>query len=216
MKTDRLGKLSLVLAFLAVMGANVAGANGLTEFQTQPGGRSLVTIEGTSTLHDWTVRGRVIEAKVSLPESLLTDRDPAALEGVKGEVAVSVEALRSFKDGRPYSTRMDEIMREKLKAEQHPTIIFVTRKVRPGAAPAGADFTTLEVEGVLTVAGEAKEVTIPVEVRATAGGPWRLTARIALKMSDFKIDPPVALAGTIRTGDAVTVTLECLVAPNKE
>jgi hypothetical protein len=55
---------------------------------------------------------------------------------------------------------------------------------------------------------------------ATLGAPeadgWttiRTTGRLALKMTDFGVDPPTALLGTLRTGDEVTVYFDVTVSP---
>jgi hypothetical protein len=213
MKSHCSRQIPFLLTIAAALLTNAAiGSEKHVEFGTLAGGRSLVSIEGTSTLHDWLVRGRLIEGTVVLPESLENLRNGASLSGVKAEVAVSAEALRSFKDGRPYSDRMDEIIREKLKVDEYPTIVFESKEVRRAQTSPDDVVASLEADGILRVAGVERPVTVPVEIRQTPRGPLRVTAKIDMKMTDFEITPPVALAGAIRTGDAITITVDWLVA----
>ena len=49
------------------------------------------------------------------------------------------------------------------------------------------------------------DVTFEVKVSADK---ITLTASKEFKMTDYKVDPPTAMLGTITTGDAVTITLK--------
>jgi polyisoprenoid-binding protein YceI len=208
------------LSWLGVflLAASSAFSAASVEFTTCPQSRSMVTVEGTSTLHDWLVRGRVIEGAVQIPQTLLAGESAAAAPvAIEGKLIVPSRSMRSFRGGRPYSARMDEIMYEKLQTETYRNIEYAAKSVvlkEPGPDASGS--LKAEASGTLTVAGVAREVTVPVELKRLEDSRWQLSTRINLKMSDFQIEPPVALMGSIRTGDEITIVVEWVVAPKEK
>lgn len=59
--------------------------------------------------------------------------------------------------------------------------------------------------GTLNIAGVSRSTRINATAAAADNGRIRLTGEVALKMSDFGIDPPTAMLGTLRSDDDVTV-----------
>ena len=162
------------------------------------------------------VRGRFIEGKAVVDAAALKAAlaEPGKEVTVRGELEIPARSLRSFRRGRPYSSRMDGIMYEKLLVETHPEIRFELESVKPLKEVAeDGKSVKLEAVGKLTVAGVTKSITFPLTVSPAEENGLKIEAKTAMKMSDFNIDPPVALAGTIRTGDDVTVEIEWIVIP---
>ncbi len=207
------------IAFAAVAAVAAAAAADWTAYHTCEDSRSEVLITGTSTLHPWTVRGRSIEGTVRFGEEFSLDalaagemRGGNAEEAlpVEGELAVPAKTLRSFRDNRPYSDRMDRIMLEHLQAEEHPRIEF--ELVRLKRAEPEEDGTPVFVaEGDLTVAGATERVLVPVALSRVDDDRLRLSGEVEMKMTDFEIDPPRALGGMIRTGDEIEVSVDWIV-----
>src|SRR5437879_1033799 len=85
---------------------------------------SSVRIDGTSTIHDWQVRGSLIGGFLEIGPNFPTDSDQSLTPGpveARGEVFISVSNLGSVeKEGRPYSDKMDDVMREKLRYNENP------------------------------------------------------------------------------------------------
>lgn len=152
---------------------------------------SSVTIRGTSSLHEWTMKGTVIDGEIVAPPIDQWGGSPA-----KVTVTIPVKSLKSE------HARMDELMASALKADKNPTI----RYELSAAMPKG-DMTafTVRAKGKLTIAGVTKEVDITVAGARNSSGQYVLTGEAPLKMTDFGIKPPTAMLGTIKTGDAVTV-----------
>jgi hypothetical protein len=205
------GNLVVLLAFSSALQA----ADDWTEYRARPGG-SKMTIEGTSTIHDWTVESRIVGGSVQAGPGFAVD--PAALKPgpleLKAAVSVPVRSLKSVKDGKPYSAAMDDIMYEKLRMAQHPNIEYSLTQIVL-KEPAGADGAhTLEAQGNLTVGGVSKPVTMPVTMKVLDAKRLEFSGALAVKMTDFEIDPPApALAlGAIRTGDDVKLSFEWVVA----
>ena len=213
MKRISLLIVSLSAALLA--GVGVARAE-TVELKAKPG--SKVRIDGTSTVHDWTVEGKLIGGSVTVGDGFpLT----AGQAGQPGKVEATVNAfvpissLKSVKNGKPYSTKMDEIMYEKLGKPDHKNITYTLDELILKSAPdtAGGPFL-FDAKGKLVVAGVTNTIALPVLVTPLADGKVKFATKTSLKMTDYKIEPPapsIAL-GLIKTGDEVQLDIEWMTA----
>src|SRR6185503_7187541 len=109
--TMRLGALVTLLAALSV------GAAPPVRYDAQPGGSKL-KVDGTSTLHDWTLESGVIGGFMELDATFPNASDTAAPSSVKPriEVNIPVRQLKSGKKG------MDAVMYDAMKQEKFPKI----------------------------------------------------------------------------------------------
>jgi hypothetical protein len=190
-------------------------APALRTFAAKPG--SKVRIEGTSTLHDWQVEGKLIGGSLTAPENF-----PAAMVPEPGtgrfpagaEVFIPIRSMVSLKkDGSPYSTAMDDIMYEKLKAQEHPRIFFRLAELMPVEAGATAEAVhRFEARGELAVAGVTNRISMPVTVQAMPNNLLKVSGAVGVKMTDFKITPPEPTVIPIKTGDEVKLSFEWVVA----
>lgn len=145
-----------------------------------------LTISGTSSLHDW-----------DMTSGTATGKLVATLEGTKLDKIISLivempaETIKSGKSG------MDKNAYKALKTSQYKTVKFDLKQ----AQKTGTGYT---LKGTFTIAGVAKEVSIPIKV-TSAGGKHTLTGDYSFKLTDYKITPPTAMLGTIKTGDAVKI-----------
>ncbi|WP_323756640.1 YceI family protein [Roseivirga sp.] len=142
-------------------------------------------VKGTSSLHDWHM-----ETTDGQGECVLTQTN-GVMNVQKAEVKFKAEGLESGKGG------MDKNAYKALKTDDFPWIEF-----KLSTFEAKQDGKGL-VMGDLTIAGFTKQVTFDVEtVQGT--GTITVSGTTAFKLTDFKVDPPTALFGTIKTGDDVT------------
>jgi len=194
------GRILLALALLAtVPAAPAAGASGEANFTTTGG---TVTVHGTSSMHDWSVSGTTAKGSLDLPAGFLGG---GATGTAAGSFGIAAKELVSEHD------RMNRLMWEALRADKHPRITFELRKATLQGA-GGAAERTVDTEGVLTVGGVARPVRIPFRVRQD--GP-RLIARgeLRTRMTEFRIKPPTAMLGTMKTGDEIRIELEATFVP---
>ncbi|MBM3878650.1 MAG: YceI family protein [Verrucomicrobia bacterium] len=204
-----------IRAFLSWAGAlllagTLHSADAWLRYTSFPG--SKVTIEGTSTIHDWTVEGKVIGGYFEVEPSFLTD---LSLQSVKSlttkELNPRVESVifvTSLKSGKE---TMDQIMLEAMKADQHRFIRYkLTEMVLKGDVPASGSPAKFDTRGELAVAGVTQRIDLEVTLERVETDRLRISGVKALKMTDFKIAPPApSLAlGLIKTGDEVTVRFE--------
>jgi len=206
MKTSSILKTINLVALMAA-GATLWAAEDTVTYTTKPGPDNLVFIEGTSTVHDWRVEGKIIGGKFLAGADFPLTKEAAKPGPVtaKADIFIPVRSLKSVKDGKPYSNSMDDIMYEKLlektsKLIKYSLKEFTFQEVRESGGPV----LLFEAKGDLTVAGVTKPITMPVEMRVdTEGKQLRFTGGLSSMMSDFKIETPVALGGTIKTGNDV-------------
>lgn len=187
---------------------------------SQAGLTNLVRIEGTSSVHDWQVQGRLLGGSVELGAGLPLQPGAQASPGpveAKASVFIPVRSLKSVeKDGRPYSDAMDEIMYGKLLEPANKRITYTLTSLTLKEPPRGAgDPFLCEATGNLGVAGVTKAITMPVSVLPDARGYVQFSGSVKTKMTDFKIEPPSPSLGgvSIKTGDEVTLRFVWWVKP---
>jgi hypothetical protein len=198
-----------------------AGAGGLARYAAAAGAefKSLVRIEGTSTIHNWQVEGHLIggtaEFGAGFPERIRGQSAPGPVEA-RVNAFIPVRSLKSVKsDGSPYSDAMDEIMYGKLLAEEHKRISYSLKSLTVKQRPDPASPIQCEAVGLLGVAGQTNTVTMPATITPGADGKIGFAGSLNLKMTDFNITPPAPTAAgvVIKTGDEVTLKFEWWVKP---
>lgn len=163
--------------------------------------KSDVTIAGTSNLHDW----ESAVTKVSWRGTFsFTDGVLSELSDVK--VNIPVEGIISTK-GRI----MDGKTHTALKAEEHPNIVFT---LTSASITNNGTKSNVAAKGKLTVAGVTKTINLPVILTPLADGQCQITGTYPMKMTDFGIDPPTALLGSLTTGDDVSIKFNLTLSPN--
>jgi polyisoprenoid-binding protein YceI len=177
-------------------------------YQAVPG--SKVKIDGTSTVHDWTVEGGIIGGYIEFEsDNPFEGAKSAADLKVTPKVEVSIP-VRSLKSGKKL---MDEIMHDTLKVKEADKIKYVLKEMKPkeGKAGEGLQFDT---KGELTVAGVTKPIDMVVTMTPIEGNKLKSTGSKDLKMSDFgmKAPAPAIGLGLIKTADEVKITFEWLTA----
>lgn len=149
---------------------------------------SKLTIDGTSTIHDWTVVANSISGSTIAEEEL-----PKTIE-----FEVAVAEIQSER-----GATMDKKMHAALKKEEHPKISFNLTEVKNSTSLAGR----------LNVAGQEKEVEIPVKMDAE-NGRLKISGEYAITLQDYDIEPPTAMFGQIIVGNDVTVKFDLVFSKN--
>ncbi|WP_224484855.1 YceI family protein [Robertkochia aurantiaca] len=150
---------------------------------------SEMIIYGTSNLHDWEIDAEDQDVKLLMGESDNSIKDLEVIVGVKG--------LKSGKGG------MDKNTYKALDADDHENIRYKMKEVKT-ISEKGAGTWAIETAGEMTISGVTKMVTVPFEMKVD-GNKVILTGEKSLKMTEFNVEPPTALFGTITTGDEVTI-----------
>ena len=194
---------TLLLLALILLVTPQANAQNTASFALQSD--SKMWIDGTSNRSDWTVTATELSGFVMKnTEGSLSD------PGIEQtEIVVSSAKIVSNK-----SSIMDRLMRKALKVQQHAEITYALKTAEVESSTDTG--YTLQTVGDLTLAGVTNEIIMTVEGEEQADGQIRLKGSYPMLMSDFNIERPTAMYGSLRTGDEVTVHFDLLVAKDAE
>lgn len=185
MDTSKLLRITFTLALMLCMSLSLSAQR-----LYQLAGKPEIMVLGGSTLHDWEMVATAANGKAEIA------LDGQNIEAIKmGEVTMKATALKSGKD------QMDDIAYKALKADKNPNITFKLTSFKN----LGGNKAT--ITGDLTIAGTTKPVTFQVQT-SVKGDAIELKGETSFKMTDFKMSPPTAMFGTIKTEDKVKVTFK--------
>lgn len=152
---------------------------------------SVITINGTSNLHDWkskseTIKGELILAGENQVKSFTLDIP-----------------VKSIKSGEKL---MDTKTYETFNADKHPNISF--RLTDVSNLQVNGNNVNVVFNGNLTMAGATKKIAIKATGKNIKTGTYTFNGSVNLKMTDFKMQPPTALLGTMKVGDGVRLAFD--------
>ncbi|HTV46865.1 MAG TPA: YceI family protein [Phycisphaerae bacterium] len=187
----------LVITFAGAASIAASAPQGTT-FTASSGN---VTIKGTSTLHDWSAQGNTVSGNVTTSgEWTTTGPNPISLQSI--QLTIPVYTLKSSEGGG-----MDSTMYGTLNASQHPTITYQLTKATLKPAPNGQNNVfVFDTTGNLTVNGVAQKTSLELAITHQDNTSLTISTSANLKMTDFGVQPPTAMLGIIKSGDAITVT----------
>lgn len=160
-------------------------------------GNSNITIAGTSTMHDWTMTSTA--ANYNATFEVNADGAPSRLTMVT--FTLPAESLKSKEKA------MDKNAYKSLNTDKYKDITFqLTSSKITGK--------TITCNGNLTISGTTKPVEVDVTYEAK-NGTLVCKGSKKIKMTDFKVEPPSFMFGTIKTGDEITISFDVTLAQVK-
>ncbi len=184
--------------FALITGLTLIAATVVPQITTyESTAESRIWVDGTSTIHDWTCEVGTVAADITAEDGFSTLS--------KAVITVEAGALEC-KNGT-----MNKKALSALNVKKHPTIRFTAAKNEVSAA--GSDIS-IKTTGSLEIAGQANTVNTTVAGKTQSDGSIRFTGTLPIKLSDYGIDRPTAMLGTIKTGDDVTVRFDLIVQPS--
>jgi polyisoprenoid-binding protein YceI len=186
MKTKR-----LLIAMLAVLLFQPA----LVSAQTVKVKSYKMTVAGTSSLHDWESEVGKLECSASylIAGNTLTDIKSAVLK-------IPVQSIKSTK-----GKIMDNKTYEAFNYEKYPWITFTLSSEKIDASG-----STAQMAGTLTMAGRMQAIDVVTTYRLLPNGDLQFTGSKKIKMTEFNMEPPTAMMGTIKVGDEVVVSFNII------
>lgn len=183
MKTSKLKIVAFVILLLAGFTSNA-------QVFTLDNSQSSMVVYGTSNIHDWEINA---ENQKGLIE--ISKEDQIQLS--KLQITVKTESLKSGKKG------MDKNTFKALKTDKYKDVEFELNKAEI-VTKVGENKYQVTIAGDLSVAGIKRQKSITTTITNNSEK-IVLSGSVELVMTDFNIEPPTALLGTIKTGDAVTL-----------
>ena len=155
-----------------------------------------MSVQGTSTLHDW--ESSINEITVS--GEVILDRE--SLEAVNNiQVSIPARSIKSTK-----GNLMDKKTHQALKASKHPSITFKMKD-----ADIDEKTSTVTMNGTLTIAGKSKDVPLKLTYKVLSDQQVSFQTSHEINLKDFNIEPPTAMMGTIKTGKKVNLSFALVV-----
>lgn len=155
---------------------------------------SSMKIEGTSSLHDWdmTVEKFYVDMSVIMGNPSITIEN-VSFTGISSTIS-------------SHNSIMDNKTRNALKTEKFPEIRF--RLLSPLKITSQGDSFKGMATGDLFIAGQTKKVSLPFSAKTTSGTTLVISGAKKIDMTEYGIEPPTAMFGTLKTGKDVTVSFE--------
>ena len=160
---------------------------------------STMTIYGSANVTDWEAKVKTIKGEVVLRNAELSNWEEAEATWFE-QVTFSFPVADIDADSR----RMNNNMHDYLKKNRHPEITYSLVEVKKLVAMDNPGFV-LTVIGIVTAAGESVEIEHDVEVSVNEAGELIVSGSKDLRMTDFGIDPPTAMLGSVRARDEMTI-----------
>lgn len=184
------------MVLIAMIGiANIGYSQAI--YKIQDGKDVAVKLKGTSSLHDWEM-----DAKTATGEAqfVFASGSETELESVKSlTFAIQVHNLKSDSNG------LDKNAYKALKSDDFKDIQYKLSSTTVTPEKGGY---LLKAKGKLTIAGVNKDIEMIVHSVVNKDGSITFKGTYALKMTDYKVEPPSFMFGAMSTGDAITLEFD--------
>lgn len=152
-----------------------------------------VVVTGTSSLHDW----EMILSEFKTTAEINKNEDGS----FKVSNAVFTANANNLSSD---NSLMDKKAHNALEAKKAPEISF--KQSTPVTIPEGGE-KSFQAKGTLKIAGKTNSVSIPVSVITKDNGKILVKGTVTLQMTDFDMEPPTAMFGTVKAGDEIKVSV---------
>ncbi len=186
-------KLSIKLLVVSVLSAVIALSATAQKDFVLDSDNSKLFITGTSSVHDWEMEAETFSCETTIK---LSDQTVSAIETI--DFAAKVADLESGK------RIMDNKAHDALEEKRHPQITFTFKSGDPVNISEGK----AKFAGTLKIAGKSRKVELAANFKQISSNRFSVSGNVPLKMTDFGIDPPTAMLGTLQTGDEIAVKFD--------
>jgi len=156
------------------------------------------SLSGTSNLHDWTATINSLSGTCNCTDTEITKIslaiDATTLESSKGKV-------------------MDNIMFDALKTDDYPKIYLKSSSFKLISENNGV--SKYSGMGTMTIAGVSKTFSITSSHKNLQNGNFEVSGCVNILMTDYGIEPPTALFGTLTTANEVSISYKIIFQKSK-
>lgn len=177
---------SLLVLFFVLLSTDLLNAqNGYQLSSSQE-----FKVSGTSTLHDWDMISEGARGQATI---VVENGEIQEISNLRVDLPV-----KSLKSG---NNRMDRTAYSAVDADKHDYVRFELTGIR--------NITSRQIfaTGNLTIAGTTRPVTLQTDYTVN-GSSVQFSGAHSIKFTQFDVDPPTALLGTVRTGDDLKIAFD--------
>lgn len=167
---------------------------------------TVMTITGSSTLHDWTSEVNTVNGSVEVGAKMLKKGNAKKGDDI-ASVSIVVPVISIIS---PRGSTMDKKTYNALKYEEHPEITFELNDNKISSII--GDTLNINASGNLTIAGKTKAVEFPVKAKIISSDKMSFKGAYKLNMVDYDMEPPSAMFGQIVTGEEVEIKFTLIVS----
>lgn len=164
---------------------------------------SRITFDGKSTVRDWSCQAATITAAI--------DADAGAVAAVlQGKKAVRTVTLTFPVEKLDCANgTMNGHMRKALNADQHKTLVFTLS----GYELAGTGTVAGTLNGTLQINGVTKPISMKAQFTEAPNGGLRMVGSYPLTMTEWQVQPPTLMLGTMKVDPVITVKFDVQLQP---
>jgi polyisoprenoid-binding protein YceI len=156
-----------------------------------------VTIHGTSNLHDWDETVGTVSG-----EGAVIWNSDGSFDLNTITIKMEVHSIKSTE-----GSMMNNNTYKALKADADPEIVFALSTPLK-SIEGNASGKALLAKGKLTIAGITNPIDMQVKVSMQGHDKMAFEGSQTIKMTDYGINPPTALFGTLKTGNILTISFK--------
>jgi hypothetical protein len=200
-------RTTLLTVSTLMAAAATAGAQSASAIRLRLDPTSEVTIEGTSSLHDFHCKTNKISAYVDVDPGYTKDLTKVARPIAAVKVNIVVKTLTCG------NGQIDSNMYNTLKADENQLIKYTLSGYDILDGSASPSSFTANTNGTLVVAGQERPITMKINAERTPDGKAVALGEQMLRMSDFGIKPPSFMFGRLKVGDQIKVKFNIKAGP---
>jgi hypothetical protein len=191
----RLLTITLLFVFTLSLTQLSSAQSNTIEMTLQEGHEMM--IDGTSNVRDWDARVKTINSTVVMNQFDMSD-----LSSLTADHFETLEFSMPVEDIEAESGKLTSNIHKYLHEKDHPMITFNLSTI--DSISVDGNTATINATGTINAAGVDKETSMTVQATFENGN-VTFSGTQPLLMTDFNVDPPTALFGTIRAKDEIDI-----------
>lgn len=200
-------KKALLTVSALMAAAATASAQSASAIRLRLDPTSEVSVEGTSSLHDWHCKTDKINAYVDVDPGYTKDLTKVARPIVGVKVNIVVKTLTCG------NSQMDRNMYSTLKADENQVIKYTLSGYDILNGSASPSSFAASAAGTLAIAGQEKPIEMTISAERLDDGKAVARGEQKLLLTDFGIKPPSFMFGTLKVGNEVKVKFTLKAGP---
>ena len=186
-------KLLFPIAFM--IASTVTGMQVQAQYKLSTAKENTVKVSGGSNVHDWNMVAQNPASEAAFGPLTGEDNIPKSLTSLSFSVNTkSLKSEHSAMDTRTYKL---------LKADAYTKITFKLSSATIAAVKKNK--FTVRANGILTIAGSSKNITMLVNGEVKDDGSINCSGQQKLKLTDFGLEPPSFMLGAMKVHNDLTV-----------